>query len=240
MFALNYLMWHFVLVWSDFFVTAEQCWRCSAPHPAPQWEGWGCTRSGDMRGSIPRAQGVFQTLWHRARCTEQGGEAAGVGSGCLSPQVAVVQRCGARLQPQQFSALCVLLQRVVLLSGAPDADRQWFHKKEAKSFLSSYWREPRGCLRQRRQHWRWAQSRVGIGFHIHHHNGGSCRWWSWTPMSVFFIGLLYLNWILTLFVKNCSRTMTLFRFFYVGNFAKLYVFEWLRVFFKFPKKKKIC
>lgn len=51
-------------------------------------------------------------------------EAAGVGSGCLSAQVAVVQRCGARLKPQQFSALCVLLQRVVLLSGAPDADRQ--------------------------------------------------------------------------------------------------------------------
>lgn len=59
-------------------------------------------------------------------------------------------------------------------------------------------------------------------------------------MSVFFIGLLYLNWILTLFVKKCSRTMTLFRFFYMGNSARLYVLEWLGLFFKFPEKKKFC
>lgn len=31
-----------------------------------------------MRGSIPRGRGVFQTLWHRARCPEQGEGGEGV------------------------------------------------------------------------------------------------------------------------------------------------------------------
>lgn len=40
-----------------------------------------------------------------------------------------------------FSTSCVILQWVFLLSGACDADRQWFPKKDTKSFLSSYFLE---------------------------------------------------------------------------------------------------
>lgn len=81
------------------------------------------------------------------------------GPGGVWPPRCLPQLCGASLKPQQFPTLCVLLEWVWLLS---DADRQWFHKKEAESFLSSYWREAGGCLRQRRQHWWWARRGDGV------------------------------------------------------------------------------
>lgn len=56
-------------------------------------------------------------------------------------------------------------------------------------------------------------------------------------VSIFFIGLLYLNWILTLFVKKCSRTMTLFRFLYMGNFAKFMCLSIWGFFSDFLKRK---
>lgn len=120
----------------------------------------------EHEGLHPWGPGVSQPLWHHSQGTEQGQEGGwGVlAPGCLCPQVTSPQLCGAGLKPGQFSTLCVLLEWVWLLSGAPDADRQWFHKKEAESFLSSYWREPGGCLRQRRQHWWWARVEWGWGF----------------------------------------------------------------------------
>lgn len=202
----------------------------------PTGRGWGCTRVGTwgaVSQGCPSPRGL--------RGTEQGREDKGCWQwGVWLPRSPPPALWGQASTNDSFSTLCVLLEWVLLLSGAPDADRQWFHKKEAESFLSSYWREPGGCLRQRRQHWQWARSRVGMGFHIHHHNESSCRWWSWIPVSVFFIGLLYLNWILTLFVKKCSWTMTLFRFFCMGNSAKLYVIEWLGLFFQISWKEKFC
>lgn len=218
-------MWHFGLVWSDFSVSAEQGWRASAPHPTHR-------RGLGARGAQGRSSPVAPCAGHRAGARE-----GLLAAGCLSPRVASPQLSGAGLTPRvstfvfYFSELCCCLD---------DADRQWFHKKEAESFLSSYWREPGGCLRQRRQRWQWARSRVGMGFHIHHHNGRSCGWWYGIPTSVFFTRFLYLNWILTLFVKKCSRTMTLFRFFYMGNFAKLYVFWVVGAFFQISWKEKFC
>lgn len=155
-----------MLVWSDFFVplsSAEAVLLLT--HPAGG--GLGVQEEGDTRGWVP---GVSQPPWHRGHRAGQGGE------GLFDSPGRLPQLCGAGLKPRQFRTLCVLLEWVLLLSGAPDADRQWFPKKEAESFLSSYWREPGGCLRQRRQHWWWPRSRVGLGFHIHHHNGRSCTW----------------------------------------------------------------
>lgn len=101
------------------------------------------------------------------------------------------------------------------------------------------WRKPWGCLRQKKRCWQWAHYRaVCIVFHTYQQNLRICRWLSLISMSVFFKGLLCLNWILTLLVKKYSRTMT-YSGVYVGNFEKLLGLSWVVyfIFSNFMKRK---